>query len=93
MPEHTRKVDDEFEEVVTHTVDDRNRITLGALLEGTRKVRVYRNARGELLLQPLMEIPASEVWRFQNQEALKAVKQGLDDAVQGRIFRLDLDTL
>lgn len=93
MPDHTLKVDDEFEEIATHTVDDRNRITLGALLKDTRRVRIYKNARGELLLQPLTEIPASEVWLFQNQEALQTVKQGLDDAAQGRISRLDLDAL
>lgn len=93
MPEHTLKVDDEFEEVATYTVDERNRITLGTLLKDIRRVRIYRNARGELYLQPLMEIPASEVWLFQNQEALQTVKQGLEDAAQGRISRLDLDTL
>lgn len=93
MLDHTLRVDDEFEEVATHTVDERNRITLGALLKDTRRVRVYKNARGELLLQPIMEIPASEVWFFQNQEALQAVKKGLDDAAQGRISRLDLDAL
>ena len=93
MPDHTLKIDDEFEEVATHTVDDRSRITLGALLKDVRRVRVYKNARGELLLQPVMEIPASEVWLFQNREALEAVKQGLDDAAQGRTARLDLDEL
>lgn len=93
MGNNTLKVDDEFEEVSTHTVDDRHRVTLGDLLKNTRRVRIYKNARGELLLQPVMEIPAAEVWLFQNQEALTAVKKGLEDAAKGRVSRVDLDKL
>lgn len=93
MENHMLKVDDEFEEVSTYTVDDRHRITLGDLIKDTRRVRIYRNARGELLLQPVMEIPAAEVWLFQNQEALTVVKKGLEDAAKGRVSRVDLDKL
>ena len=93
MANNMLKVEDEFEEVSTHTVDDRHRITLGELLRNTRRVRIYRNARGELLLQPVVEIPAAEAWLFQNQEALTAVKQGLEDAAKGRVSRVDLNKL
>ena len=93
MENHTLKVDDEFEEISTHTVDDRHRITLGDLIKDTRRVRIYRNGRGELLLQPVVEIPAAEAWLFQNQEALAAVKRGLEDAAKGRVSRVDLDKL
>ncbi len=93
MAENTLRVDDEFEEVATHTVDDRKRITLGNLLKDTRRVRVYKNTRGELLLQPVMEIPAAEVWLFQNRDALQAVQKGLEDASAGRTSRLELDEL
>ena len=93
MAENTLRVDDEFEEVATHTVDDRKRITLGNLLKDTRRVRVYKNTRGELLLQPVMEIPAAEVWLFQNKDALQAVQKGLEDASAGRTSRLELDEL
>ena len=93
MAENTLRVDDEFEEVATHTVDDRKRITLGNLLKDTRRVRVYKNTRGELLLQPVMEIPAAEVWLFQNRDALQAVQKGLEDAFAGRTSRLELDEL
>jgi hypothetical protein len=93
MGKHTLKVDDEFEEVSTHTVDGRQRVTLGDLVKDTRRVRVYRNARGELLLQPVMEVPAAEVWLFQNPEALTGVKKGLEDAATGRVSRLNPDKL
>ena len=93
MGNNTLKIDDEFEEIATHTVDDRHRVTLGALLKDTRRVRIYQNTRGELLLQPVMEIPVSEVWLFQNQEALQAVQKGLEEAAKGQISRLDPDSL
>ena len=93
MAKNTLKVDDEFEEVSTHTVDGRQRVTLGDLVKDIRRVRVYRNARGELLLQPVMEIPAAEVWLFQNPEALTTVKKGLGDAAKGRVSRLNPDKL
>ncbi len=87
------KIEDEFKEIDTRTVDDRNRLTLGELLKGFKRVRLYKNDRGEVLLQPVVEIPASEVWLFQNKEAFESVKKGLKDASEGKISKLDLKEL
>ena len=87
------RIDDEFEEIGTKTIDDRNRLTIGDLFKGYKRVRLYKNERGELLLQPTVEIPASELWLFQNKEALKAVRTGLKDASEGKIVKADLDKL
>ena len=87
------KIEDEFEEVATRTIDERNRLTLGELPEGLKRVRIYKNDRGEVLLQPVIEIPASEAWLFRNEEALKSVKKGLKDASKGKISKLNLKDL
>jgi hypothetical protein len=87
------RIDDEFREVDTRTVDDRNRLTLGELLKGSKRVRLYRNDRGEVLLQPVIEIPASDLWLFQDKEAFEHVKKGLQDASEGRISRIKIDEL
>ncbi len=87
------KIEDEFEEVATRTIDERNRLTLGELPEGLKRVRIYKNDRGEVLLQPVIEIPASEAWLFRNEEALKSVKKGLKDASEGNISKLNLKDL
>ena len=87
------KIEDEFEEVATRTIDDRNRLTLGELPKGSRRVRIYKNHRGEVLLRPVVEIPASEAWLFQNEEALESVKKGLKDASEGKISKLNLKDL
>jgi len=93
MQTNTVRISDEFEEVDTRTVDDRNRLTLGELLKGSKRVRLYKNNRGEVLLQPVAEIPASELWLFQNKEALESVKKGLKDAAEGRISKAKIDEL
>ena len=90
---NTVKINDEFQEIETKTIDDRTRITLGDLVKGYKRVKLYKNDRGEVLLQPITEIPASELWLFQNKEALENVKNGLKDASEGKISKLDLDEL
>ncbi len=34
-----------------------------------KRVQVCVNSRGEILLRPVVEIPAAEHWLFKNQEA------------------------
>jgi hypothetical protein len=84
------KIEDEFKEIATRTIDDRNRLTLGELIKGSKRIRLYKNDRGEVLLRPVVEIPASEAWLFQNKEAFESVKKGLEDASEGKISKLNL---
>jgi hypothetical protein len=84
------KIEDEFKEIATRTIDDRNRLTLGELIKGSKRIRLYKNDRGEVLLRPVVEIPASEAWLFQNKEAFESVKKGLKDASEGKISKLNL---
>jgi len=65
---------DSFEEIGTRTIDERNRLTVGEILKGCKRIRLYRNVSGEVLLQPIVEIPASELWLFQNTEAINSVQ-------------------
>ena len=87
------KVNDSFEEIGTRTIDERNRLTVGEILKGCKRIRLYRNESGEVLLQPIAEIPASELWLFQNPDAISDVRAGLRDAVQGNVSRLDPEEL
>ena len=48
---------------------------------------------GVVLLQPIAEIPASELWLFQNPEAINDVREGLREASQGKVYRLDPEEL
>ncbi|MBI4332408.1 MAG: hypothetical protein HY673_14140 [Chloroflexi bacterium] len=85
---NVRIIEDEFTEIHTRTVDDRSRLTLGNLIGKTKRVQLCVNARGEILLRPVVEIPAAEHRLFHNRKALKGVKQGLKDAARGRTSAL-----
>ncbi|MBW1706276.1 MAG: hypothetical protein JRJ86_14085 [Deltaproteobacteria bacterium] len=74
-------------------MDERNRLTLGEIFKGYKRIRLYKNERGEVLLQPVVEVPASELWLFQNKDALKSVQRGLKEASEGKITKLNLDEL
>jgi len=93
MQHNILKVDDEFQEITTKTIDDRKRITLGELIKDSKRIRLYKNKRGEILLIPVVEIPASEIWLFKNKEALEGVQKGLQDASEGRISKINPDNL
>lgn len=86
-------VNDEFQEVTTRTVDQKYRITIGKLIDGYKRVKIYKNSKGEILLRPLIELPASEAWLFQDKETLESVKRGLRDAAEGNIEKLNPDEL
>lgn len=93
MSGNTLRVEDEFKEIGTRAIDERKRLTLGDLIKDFKRVRLYRNDRGELLLKPVIEVPVSEVWLYQNKEAAESVVRGLKDAAEGRISKLSLKDL
>jgi len=65
-------------------LDAKKRIVLpkASVLEGVT-YHIYRNSIGQIVLDPHVSIPASEVWLFRNKEALASVKQGLLESAQG----------
>ncbi len=65
-------------ETIKLIVDSRKRISLTKLLpEGKiSSVRAYRENE-RIILEPMVEVPAREVWLYENREALRKVKTGL----------------
>ena len=91
LQNNTIKINDEFAEIDTRTIDNRNRLTIGELAQGFNRVRLYKNKMGEILLKPVVEIPASELWLFQNKEALENVQKGLKDISEGKIKNFHME--
>ena len=84
--------DVEFEEVAETRVDTKRRVTLGKLLGGQiTSFRVYRNAHGQIVLDPMVSIPAYEAWLFKSKRATSLVQQGLEDAKHGRLVKAKED--
>lgn len=63
--------------------DGRGRLTLGESGKD-RRYNVFRNSSGQILLDPVVNIPEREVWLWRNEEALQAVQQGLEQATAGK---------
>ena len=74
--------------------DTRKRVILpSALVQEGVVFHIWHNSRGQILLDPQVTIPASEAWLFSNPDARALVWQGLSDAAQGRVSKVNLDTL
>ena len=75
-------------------VDKKRRIVLpSSLVQDDVTFHIYANKAGQIVLDPQVTIPASEVWLFNNPEALVLVKQGLSDAAKGKVSKTNLNTL
>jgi hypothetical protein len=74
--------------------DTKKRVVLPKELVGEDVIfQIYCNASGQILLDPQVTIPAAEAWVFKNPESLASVKQGLADATEGRVSRINLKDL
>jgi hypothetical protein len=68
--------------------DTKKRLSLGAAMAGATAYNIYRNPLGQLILDPVKAVPASEMWLYENPSALASVKQGLRESAEGkRVYR------
>ena len=74
--------------------DAKKRVVLPkALVREGITYHIYSNSDGQIILDPQVTIPASEVWLFKNPDAIAAVQRGLIEAAQGKVSKVDLSTL
>jgi hypothetical protein len=68
--------------------DAKKRLSLGAAMDSATAYNIYRNSLGQLILDPVRAVPASEMWLYENAPALESVKQGLRESAEGKsIYR------
>lgn len=92
MLKHEILKDANFEEIAEARVDAKHRVTLGRTVPNqVRSFKVYRNAHGQVILDPMVSVPAYEAWLFKNRRASALVQQGLEDARQGRLVKAKED--
>jgi hypothetical protein len=89
MPTATIIKNSEFELVTEFAQPDaKKRVSLGGALSGATAYNIYRNPLGQLILDPVRTVPASEMWLYENPQALASVKRGLKESVEGKsVFR------
>ena len=80
--------DTSFEEMTEARVDAKHRVALGKVAgDRVTSFKVYRNAHGQIMLDPLVAIPAHEAWLFHNKRAARLVQRGLADAQHSRLVK------
>lgn len=96
----TIKVDERFVSMGDiKTIDSKNRITLGEkilkVVDSKIKADAYEvfiGKEGDILLKPVVTIPANEAWVYEDPEVLKKIRKGLDEAGKGKTKKVsDLD--
>lgn len=67
-------------------LDARKRVSLAKLLNNidVHTVKAYTK-NGKIILEPMAEIPAHELWLHMNPEALRDVQEGLKQAREGKV--------
>jgi len=74
--------------------DAKKRIVLpAALVQEGITFHIYYNNIGQILLDPQVTIPASELWLFKKPDAIASVRRGLSDAANGKVSKVDLNAL
>jgi hypothetical protein len=64
--------------------DAKKRLSLGEALGAASAYNIYRNTLGQIILDPVMAVPASEMWLYENPQALASVKRGLRESAEGK---------
>ena len=79
-------IDEKFKSAGTRTIDSKNRITIGEKITKlisaqteADKFQIFFSEEGDILLRPMVSIPIKEAWIYQNPQALKSIRQGLDE--------------
>ncbi|MDX6765671.1 MAG: hypothetical protein SFU85_02665 [Candidatus Methylacidiphilales bacterium] len=63
--------------------DSKKRLSLGeAAAAGA--FNIYCNSLGQIVLDPVKVVPASEAWLYENPKALATVRQGLKESAEGK---------
>ena len=72
--------------------DNRNRVNLGSAIKTPEGVRykVKQNDQGQILLDPVISVPAYEAWFHNNPERIKAFKLSVAQAEAGQLVSIDL---
>ncbi len=68
--------------------DTKKRIVLpNVLVQEDMIYHMYYNSAGQILLDPQVTIPASELWLFENRDALNSVDRGMLESLSGKAIK------
>lgn len=78
----------------TVKLDAKKRLSLprSVLTDNVIYYQVYHNKLGQIILDPQIQIPASELWLY-SPAVLKAIDRGLADVANGRVSKVKRNDL
>jgi hypothetical protein len=74
------------------TLDARKRVSLAKLLPDcdVSSFKAYIE-EGRIILEPMAEIPANELWIYKNPKTYQSIQRGLEQVKAGKIKKLKRD--
>jgi hypothetical protein len=67
-------------------VDSKRRLVLPrSLVQDDVTFHIYTNSVGQIVLDPQVTIPASELWVFENKEILASIDKGMVESINGQV--------
>ncbi len=48
---------------------------------------IYTNSEGQIILDPQVTIPASELWVFENKDILASIDKGMAESADGQVIK------
>ena len=78
----------DFSVVAEVRADEKRRVPLKRVKRADKMYRVYENSLGQIILDPVVTIPASEAWLYQDKSALASVRKGLKESGEGKVVKL-----
>lgn len=90
----TINIDEKFIPIGIKSVDTKHRINLGGKImklvskQKAEAYKVFIGQDGDILLKPVVTVPAKEAWIYENKEVLAHIKQGLTEARAGKVEKV-----
>lgn len=60
-------------------------------IQGVPRFKNFQGANRDVLLRPVVEVPAQELWLYKNKDALKSVRKGIRESARGKTVKLALE--
>jgi len=68
--------------------DAKKRVVLPKSLVGEGiTYHIYSNSLGQIILDPQVTIPASELWVFENKDILASIDKGMAESANGQVIK------
>ena len=77
----------DFTAVAEVRPDEKKRLLLTKVKKTGKMYRIFENSLGQIILDPVVTIPESELWLFKNKEAAASVRKGLKEAGEGKLVK------